>query len=53
MRGYPVKVVSNERSYDTEVAAKLWAVSEQLTSVRFDGFDARNGAPIDSRTNTS
>jgi NAD(P)-dependent dehydrogenase (short-subunit alcohol dehydrogenase family) len=37
VRGYPVKVKSNKRSHDTEVARRLWEVSEQLTGVRFAG----------------
>lgn len=36
MRGYPEKVHSSERSYDSEVAARLWEVSEQLTGVHFN-----------------
>lgn len=35
LRGYPVKVRSSDRSYDTTVAAKLWTVSEELTGVRY------------------
>lgn len=35
MRGDPAKVSSSRRSRDEEVAAKLWAVSEELTGVRF------------------
>lgn len=35
MRGYPIKVGSNRRSRDTTTAAKLWAVSEDLTGVRY------------------
>lgn len=35
MRGYPVKVGSNRRSRDTDVAGKLWALSEELTKVRY------------------
>jgi len=35
MRGDPVKVDSSRRSRDEAVAAKLWAVSEELTGVRF------------------
>jgi NAD(P)-dependent dehydrogenase (short-subunit alcohol dehydrogenase family) len=34
-RGAPKKVDSTARSKDTEVAARLWEVSEQLTGVRF------------------
>jgi NAD(P)-dependent dehydrogenase (short-subunit alcohol dehydrogenase family) len=32
-RGFPVKVKSNARSRDETAAARLWAVSEQLTGV--------------------
>ena len=35
MRGAPGKVNSSRRSRDEAVAAKLWAVSEELTGVRF------------------
>ncbi len=35
MRGYPIKVQSSVRSYDTVVGAKLWAISEELTGVRY------------------
>ncbi len=35
MRGYPVKVASNELSHNDEIAAKLWDVSEELTGVKF------------------
>jgi NAD(P)-dependent dehydrogenase (short-subunit alcohol dehydrogenase family) len=35
LRGCPTKMRSSERSYDTAVAAKLWAVSEELTGVRY------------------
>jgi NAD(P)-dependent dehydrogenase (short-subunit alcohol dehydrogenase family) len=34
LRGYPIKVRSSDRSYDQEVAARLWEVSEELTGVR-------------------
>ena len=34
-RGFPKKVKSNARSYDQAVAARLWAVSEELTGVRY------------------
>ena len=37
-RGYPVKVKSNELSYNKEIAKKLWKVSEELTKVSYD-FD--------------
>jgi NAD(P)-dependent dehydrogenase (short-subunit alcohol dehydrogenase family) len=35
LRGYPAQERSNGRSYDTAVAARLWAVSEELTGVRY------------------
>jgi NAD(P)-dependent dehydrogenase (short-subunit alcohol dehydrogenase family) len=35
MRGYPTKVRSSARSHDAAVAARLWAVSEELTGVRY------------------
>jgi len=35
IRGYPTKVQSSARSYDMDVAAKLWTISEELTSVRY------------------
>jgi NAD(P)-dependent dehydrogenase (short-subunit alcohol dehydrogenase family) len=35
MRGDPGKVDSSRRSRDESVAARLWAVSEELTGVRF------------------
>jgi hypothetical protein len=35
MRGDPVKVGSSRASRDEAVAAHLWAVSEELTGVRF------------------
>jgi NAD(P)-dependent dehydrogenase (short-subunit alcohol dehydrogenase family) len=34
-RGYPVPQRSNARSYDPELARRLWEVSEQLTGVRY------------------
>jgi len=34
-KGFPQKVGSNSRSYDQEVAARLWAVSEELTGVGY------------------
>jgi NAD(P)-dependent dehydrogenase (short-subunit alcohol dehydrogenase family) len=37
MRGSPVKVGSNRRSRDEAVAMRLWAVSEEMTGVRFLG----------------
>ena len=35
MRGAPIKVGSNRASRDTAVAAKLWALSQELTGVRY------------------
>ena len=34
-RGFPVKARSSRRSQDQEIAARLWAVSEQLTGVSY------------------
>ncbi|MBX3063805.1 MAG: SDR family NAD(P)-dependent oxidoreductase [Anaerolineae bacterium] len=36
MRGEVVKVALNARARDAEAAARLWAVSEQLTGVRYE-----------------
>jgi hypothetical protein len=35
MRGYPVQTQSNQRSYDPEMAARLWEISERLTGVKY------------------
>ncbi len=35
IKGYPTKEKSNDRSYETAVAAKLWTISEGLTSVQY------------------
>jgi NAD(P)-dependent dehydrogenase (short-subunit alcohol dehydrogenase family) len=35
LRGCPTKVQSSDHSYDTAVAARLWAVSEEMTGVRY------------------
>jgi NAD(P)-dependent dehydrogenase (short-subunit alcohol dehydrogenase family) len=35
LRGHPKKIRSNDESYDTAIAARLWQLSEQLTSVRY------------------
>jgi hypothetical protein len=35
LRGYPTRVRSSARSHDAAVAARLWAVSEELTGVRY------------------
>ena len=34
-QGYPTKVQSSAGSHDMDVAAKLWAISEELTGVRY------------------
>ena len=36
MKGYPVLVKSNELSYNTDNARKLWKLSEELTGVSYD-----------------
>lgn len=36
MRGHPVRQSSSARSYSPELARRLWAVSEELTSVRYE-----------------
>ena len=36
MRGAPGKVRSNAESYNAEAAAKLWALSVELTGVTYD-----------------
>jgi NAD(P)-dependent dehydrogenase (short-subunit alcohol dehydrogenase family) len=33
MRGYPEKVMSNNKSYDEAIAKQLWVISEELTGV--------------------
>lgn len=35
-RGYPIKTKSKSISYDKEIAARLWQVSEELTNIKFD-----------------
>ncbi len=39
MRGYPVKVESNEASHNIAVAKRLWQVSEEMTGVQFSALD--------------
>ena len=39
MRGYPIKTRSNPLSYDPASAAQLWAVSAELTGVRYTALD--------------
>ena len=36
IRGYPIKVDSNDLSKDENIAKKLWEVSEELTKVTFE-----------------
>ena len=56
-RGAPKRVDSTSRSKDLEVAARLWALSEELTAVRFDALgdgtaypdQPRRGRPARSR----
>ncbi len=36
MRGYPAKVMSNDKSYDEALAKRLWQVSEELTGVVYE-----------------
>jgi NAD(P)-dependent dehydrogenase (short-subunit alcohol dehydrogenase family) len=35
MRGYPAKARSNAKSYDQAQAGRLWAISEELTGVKY------------------
>jgi len=35
MKGWPVKVESNEASHNTEDAKKLWAISEEKTGIKY------------------
>jgi hypothetical protein len=39
MRGAPGKLRSSVRSYDANLARRLWQVSEQLTAVRYELLD--------------
>lgn len=41
LRGYPKLEESNKKSRDPELAAKLWAVSEELTGVKFGELIAK------------
>ncbi|OQA91161.1 MAG: short chain dehydrogenase [Bacteroidetes bacterium ADurb.Bin234] len=36
MKGHPVKVNASELAHNTEVAAKLWRFSEEITGVKFE-----------------
>jgi NAD(P)-dependent dehydrogenase (short-subunit alcohol dehydrogenase family) len=40
MRGYPVKELSSEASYDEAAASHLWAISESLTGVRYEALES-------------
>ena len=47
MRGYPAKAKSNDKSRNHEDAAKLWAISEELTAVQYDEFlGSESGARV-------
>ena len=41
-KGDPVLVTSNKASHNLADAKKLWEVSEELTSVTFNGLDESN-----------
>jgi NAD(P)-dependent dehydrogenase (short-subunit alcohol dehydrogenase family) len=43
LRGSPTRARSSDRSYDADVAARLWTVSEELTGVRYRWPVRRNG----------
>jgi NAD(P)-dependent dehydrogenase (short-subunit alcohol dehydrogenase family) len=36
MKGYPIKLKSNDKSYDESLAKRLWTVSEELTGVVYN-----------------
>ncbi len=38
MRGYPVKELSSKASYEETAARRLWAISEEMTGVRYDAL---------------
>lgn len=38
MRGYPVKVKSNDKSHNVADARRLWQVSEELTGVQYEAL---------------
>jgi NAD(P)-dependent dehydrogenase (short-subunit alcohol dehydrogenase family) len=46
-RGYPVLVPSNNASHNGEDARKLWAVSEELTGVRFEQLDQASARKLE------
>jgi hypothetical protein len=43
-RGWPTRVQSNGRSHDVQAAARLWAVSEELTGVSYDFAPIASGS---------
>lgn len=45
-RGWPAKVQSNGRSHDVDAAARLWAVSEELTGVAYRFSQENQGLEI-------
>jgi NAD(P)-dependent dehydrogenase (short-subunit alcohol dehydrogenase family) len=51
MRGYPVRIESNDASHDAAAAKKLWQLSADLTGVNFDPLDSSdNGHPAEDIT---
>lgn len=46
LRGYPVKVDSNDLSKEERIAARLWTISEEMTGVRFDFKIEKNAANV-------
>ena len=44
LRGYPVKVDSNDLSKDDRIAERLWKISEEMTGVKFDFHTKSNTA---------
>jgi hypothetical protein len=36
MKGYPELVKSSDKSYDKDLAKKLWEVSEKLTNLKYE-----------------
>ncbi len=46
MKGDPVVVRSSSRSQDRQLQARLWAISEEATGVRFDlGAEPAGASP--------
>jgi NAD(P)-dependent dehydrogenase (short-subunit alcohol dehydrogenase family) len=48
-RGAPKRVDSTSRSKDSELAARLWSVSEELTGVRYDALGGSTAYPDQPR----